>query len=67
MRVPEILEIKFSNLCNLKCIMCSSNCSSLWEKDMPLDTATFGKYRGKEVANKILEFADTNYKHIKTF
>ena len=66
-RVPEILEIKFSNLCNLKCIMCSSNCSSLWEKDMPLDTATFGKYRGKEVANKILEFADTNYKHIKTF
>lgn len=66
-RVPELLEIKFSNICNLKCIMCSSNCSSLWEKDMPLDTTKFGNYRGPEVARKILEFADTNYKDIQMF
>ena len=66
-RVPEVLEIKFSNLCNLKCIMCSSNCSSLWEKDMPLDNTKFGKFRGPEVAKKILEFADTYYRDIKTF
>lgn len=65
--VPEILEIKFSNICNLKCIMCSSNCSSLWEKDMPLDNKVFGKYRGPDVAQKILDFADRNYKNIKQF
>lgn len=66
-QVPELLEIKFSNLCNLKCIMCSSNCSSLWEKDMPLDQSKFGKFRGPEVAKKVLEFADTHYKDIRKF
>jgi organic radical activating enzyme len=65
--VPEVLEIKFSNLCNLKCIMCSSNCSSLWEKDMPLDESKFGSYRGEEVSKAILEYTDKNYKDIKTF
>ena len=66
-KVPEVLEIKFSNLCNLKCIMCSSNCSSLWETDQPIDPATLGSLRGDIVAKKILEFADTHYKDIKTF
>lgn len=66
-KVPEVLEIKFSNLCNLKCIMCSSNCSSLWERDMPLDESKFGKYRGEEVSKAILEYTDRNYKDIKTF
>jgi MoaA/NifB/PqqE/SkfB family radical SAM enzyme len=66
-QVPELLEIKFSNLCNLKCIMCSSNCSSLWEKDQPIDPSRLGKYRGPQVAQKILEFADTHYKDIKMF
>ena len=66
-RVPEILEIKFSNLCNLKCIFCSSNCSSLWETDQPIDPKSLGKFRGPEVAKKIVEFADTYYKDIKTF
>lgn len=66
-KIPELLEIKFSNLCNLKCIFCSSNCSSLWERDDPIDSSRLGKYRGEEVAKKILEFADTNYKEIKMF
>ena len=66
-KVPEVLEIKFSNLCNLKCIMCSSNCSSMWENDQPLDESKLGTLRGPLVAQKILEFADTNYKDIKTF
>lgn len=65
--VPELLEIKFSNLCNLKCVFCSSNCSSLWEIDDPVDTKKLGKYRGPEVAKKILEFADTHYDKIKIF
>jgi len=67
LKVPEMLEIKFSNLCNLKCIMCSSNCSSLWEQDVPIGEEQFGKYRGDEVSKKILEFADTHYKDIKEF
>lgn len=66
-QIPDILEIKFSNLCNLKCIFCSSNCSSLWEIDDPVDVNRLGKYRGAEVAKKIVEFANTNYKGIKTF
>jgi len=27
------LDVRFNNTCNLKCIMCSSNCSSLWVED----------------------------------
>lgn len=66
-KIPELLEIKFSNLCNLKCIFCSSNCSSLWERDVPIDQSRLGKYRGEEVAKKILEFSDTHYKDIQMF
>jgi hypothetical protein len=30
---PDILEISLSNLCNLKCIYCSSTFSSAWEEE----------------------------------
>jgi len=66
-KVPEVLEIKFSNLCNLKCIMCSSNCSSLWETEQPIDPNKLGSFRGNIVSKKILEFSDRHYKDIKTF
>jgi sulfatase maturation enzyme AslB (radical SAM superfamily) len=65
--VPEVLEIKFSNLCNLKCIFCSSNCSSLWEVDDPVSQDRLGNLRGEQVSKAILDFADKNYKDIKTF
>lgn len=65
--VPEVLEIKFSNVCNLKCIFCSSNCSSLWEVDDPVSNERRGTLRGDKVSQAILNFADKNYKDIKTF
>lgn len=65
--VPEVLEIKFSNVCNLKCIFCSSNCSSLWEVDDPVSEERRGTLRGDKVSQAILNFADKNYKDIKTF
>lgn len=64
---PKILEIKFSNLCNLKCVFCSSNCSSLWEIDDPIDPSRLGKYRGPEVGQAIVKFASDHYKNIETF
>lgn len=66
-KAPKILEIKFSNLCNQRCIFCSSNCSSLWEAIDPVPEEKLGILRGPEVAKAILEFADRNYKDIKTF
>jgi len=32
--LPTIIDIDFSNLCNLKCIMCSHDRSSQWAKDL---------------------------------
>jgi radical SAM protein with 4Fe4S-binding SPASM domain len=29
----KYLDIRFNNTCNLKCVMCSSNYSSLWQED----------------------------------
>ena len=65
--VPRTIEIKFANLCNLKCVFCSSNCSSLWEIDDPVHPSRLGTHRGPEVAKKILDFCDTNYANIDTF
>ena len=31
-KLPTILDVDFSNLCNLKCIMCNSSRSSQWAK-----------------------------------
>ena len=33
---PKVIELKFSNLCNLKCVFCASVCSSLWEHEVGL-------------------------------
>ena len=32
-KAPKTIELKFSNLCNLKCVFCASVCSSLWEHE----------------------------------
>ena len=62
---PKILEIKFSNLCNLKCVFCSSKCSSLWERDDPIPEDDLGPIRGPELGKQIIEFYDKNYKEIE--
>jgi len=64
---PKLLEIKFSNLCNLRCIMCNSKCSSLWENEQPLDTNTFGSVRGQHASDAILQYAKDNYDDIEIF
>lgn len=63
--VPMNIELKFSNLCNLRCIMCNSKCSSLWEDEQPLSDDMFGSVRGKEVSEKVLQYIDDNYDQIK--
>ena len=35
-KAPKVIELKFSNLCNLKCVFCASVCSSLWEHELGL-------------------------------
>lgn len=63
----KILEIKFSNLCNLRCVFCSSHCSSLWEDEQPLSEDQFGPLRGEAAAAAILDYADKNFKDISMF
>ena len=63
----KILEIKFSNLCNLRCVFCNSYSSSLWEDEQPLDPKEFGKLRGEEANKALLDYADKNFKDIRTF
>ena len=45
------LDIRFGNLCNLKCIMCDPGNSSLWYDDWELLSKTFNEYSasGKSV------------------
>lgn len=40
--LPTKLDLDFSNLCNLKCIMCNSSRSSQWAKDEKLHLLTNG-------------------------
>jgi sulfatase maturation enzyme AslB (radical SAM superfamily) len=64
-KVPEILEIKFSNICNLKCVFCSSKCSSLWEKVDPFPAKNMGRYYGDSLNRKLIQYIKNNYKDIK--
>lgn len=65
--VPKIIEIKFSNLCNLRCIFCNSKCSNLWEDEQPIDPASLGSVRGELAHRAVLKYIDDNYKDIQTF
>ena len=40
--LPTKLDLDFSNLCNLKCIMCHSGRSSQWAKELGIHTETNG-------------------------
>jgi len=63
--VPSNIELKFSNLCNLRCIMCNSKCSSMWEDEQPITPDMLGPVRGKEVSEQILKYIDRHYDDIK--
>ncbi len=64
--VPKIFEIKFSNLCNLKCVFCTNKCSSLWEKENPIELSEYGLMHGEEIGRELLGYLQTHYQKIKT-
>lgn len=47
--VPIKLDLKFSNICNMKCRICDSNNSRLWEKE---ETIIFGRPNNKGQSGK---------------
>ena len=63
---PKVIELKFSNLCNLKCVFCASVCSSLWEQDvgLPDDIANNQKLDAKVMSKIMLDWLKVNFKHI---
>lgn len=63
----KILEIKFSNLCNLRCVFCNSRSSSLWEDEQPLGPESFGPIRGEAANTELMKYIDKNYANIKMF
>ncbi len=67
MQAPKIFEIKFQNLCNLKCVFCSSNCSSLWEREFPVEESRKGQHRGPKLSEELLNYLQTHYEEISVF
>ena len=65
-KAPKVIELKFSNLCNLKCVFCLSVCSSLWEHETGLpDLITDNQKLDRNKMSKIfLEWLTENFKHI---
>jgi len=41
--LPTMLDLDFSNFCNLKCVMCNSTRSSEWAKDQGKEVSTISK------------------------
>jgi len=67
---PKWVEIKFSNLCNIKCLTCHSICSSLWEEDVGFsDTALSWMNRDidpKETRQQYFKWIKDNYNDIQS-
>ena len=63
---PKVLELKFSNLCNLKCVFCASVCSSLWEHEtgLPEQVVNNQKVSSKYMRSKIFSWLKENIKHV---
>lgn len=50
-KLPTMLDIDFSNFCNLKCVMCKPARSSQWAKELGLPVSTVSKEIIEDVAN----------------
>ena len=63
---PKVIELKFSNLCNLKCVFCASVCSSLWENEvgLPEEVAINQKVSSEYMRSKIFGWLKENIKHV---
>ena len=53
-KLPTMLDLDFSNFCNLKCVMCSAERSSEWAKDVGKDISTVSK----ETIDDLLSISD---------
>lgn len=65
-KAPKVIELKFSNLCNLKCVFCLSVCSSLWEHETGLpDLITDNQKLDRTVMSNIfLDWLKENFKYV---
>lgn len=65
-KAPKVIELKFSNLCNLKCVFCASVCSSLWEHEVGLpDQVTNNQKLNRTVMSQIiLDWLKENFKYV---
>ena len=63
---PKVIELKFSNLCNLKCVFCASVCSSLWEHELGLpEQVTNNQKLDRTIMSEIiLEWLKENFRHV---
>ena len=61
--VPIKLDLKFSNICNMKCRICDSNNSHLWEKE---ETIMFGRPNNKGQSGKWIHNLD-RWKELEGF
>lgn len=63
---PKVIELKFSNLCNLKCVFCASVCSSLWEHEtgLPQQYIDNQKVPADYMRKSIFNWLDTNINEV---
>ncbi len=63
---PKVLELKFSNLCNLKCVFCASVCSSLWEHEigLPQQYIDNQKVSAEYMRKSLFKWLKENIRHV---
>ena len=63
---PKVLELKFSNLCNLKCVFCASVCSSLWEHELglPQQYVDNQKVSAEYMRKSLFKWLKENIQHV---
>lgn len=68
LEAPKVIELKFSNLCNLKCVFCANFCSSLWEHEVPIpaEITANQKVSSEFLSNTILDWIDKNFDKVES-
>ena len=59
---PAILDVRWSNACNLTCIYCSPKDSSMWAKKMNMPLRT----KRKDYYKNIIDYVQANQQHLQT-
>lgn len=68
LEAPKVIELKFSNLCNLKCVFCANVCSSLWEHEDPIpeEITNNQKVSSEYLSKTILDWIDNNFDKVES-